>query len=119
MSAPANKINVRLNAKRANEPASIYAWSALFSPRMGVIVVLLLFVLASGVSVVYTTFKNRYLLNQLQQLKTQSNDLQVQWGQLLIEQSTFSLESRIERKAIDELAMTVPKISEIVMVQYE
>ena len=119
MSAPANKINVRLNARRASEPVSVYAWSALFSARMVVIMVLLFFVLASGVSVVYTTFKSRYLLNQLQQLKTQRNDLQVQWGQLLIEQSTFSLESRVERKATDELAMTVPKISEIVMVRYE
>lgn len=119
MSAQANKINVRFNARRASEPASIYAWSALFSPRMVVIVMLLLFVLASGVSVVYTTSKSRYLLNQLQQLKTQRNELQVQWGQLLIEQSTFSLESRVERKASDELAMTVPKISEIVMVRYE
>lgn len=119
MSAQANKINVRLNAGRASEPASIYAWSALFSPRMVTIVVLLLFVLASGVSVIYTTFKSRSLLNQLQQLTTQRNELQVQWGQLLIEQSTFSLESRVERKASDELAMIVPKISEIVMVRYE
>lgn len=119
MSAQANKINVRLNARRANEPASIYAWSALFSPHMVTITVLLLFVLVSGVSVIYTTFKSRYLLNQLQQLKTHRNELQVQWGQLLIEQSTFSLESRVERKASAELAMTVPKISEIVMVRYE
>jgi len=119
MSAQASKINVRLNARRASEPASIYVWSALFSPRMVTIMVLLLFVLVSGVSVVYTTFKSRALLNQLQQLKTQRNELQVQWGQLLIEQSTFSLESRVERKATEELAMTVPKISEIVMVQYE
>tara|TARA_R100001377_G_scaffold26636_3_gene14360 strand:+ start:732 stop:1091 length:360 start_codon:yes stop_codon:yes gene_type:complete len=119
MSAQANKINVRLNARRASEPVSIYAWSALFSARMIAIAVLLIFVLASGVSVVYTTFKSRYLLNQLQQLKTQRNELQVQWGQLLIEQSTFSLESRVERKASEELLMTVPKISEIVMVRYE
>jgi cell division protein FtsL len=119
MSAQSNKINVRLNARRANEPASIYAWSALLSPRMGVVLLLLIFVLVSGVSVIYTTFKNRYLLNQLQQLKTQRNELQVQWGQLLIEQSTFSLESRVERKATEELAMGVPEISEIVMVRYE
>lgn len=119
MSAQANKINVRLNARRSSEPVSVYAWSALFSPRMITIALLLIFVLASGVSVVYTTFKSRYLLNQLQQLKTQRNELQVQWGQLLIEQSTFSLESRVERKASEELAMTTPKISEIVMVRYE
>ncbi len=119
MRAQANKINVNASSRRSAMQATVYRWSALFSPRMGVILTLLLCVLVSGVSVIYTTFKNRYLLNELQQLKTQRNDLQVQWGQLLIEQSTFSLESRIERKAIEELAMEVPEISEIVMVRYD
>ena len=119
MRAQANKINVHASARRAAMHTTVYRWSALFSPRMVVVLVLLLSVLVSGVSVIYTTFKNRYLLNELQQLRTQSNELQVQWGQLLIEQSTFSLESRIERKAIDELAMEIPDISEIVMVRYD
>lgn len=119
MSAQNNKINVRLNARRSSAPASIYVWLALFSPRMAIIIALLLLVLVSGISVIYTSFKSRYLLNQLQQLKTQRNELQVQWGQLLIEQSTFSLESRVERKASQELSMIVPNISEIVMVRYE
>ncbi|MCB1664203.1 MAG: cell division protein FtsL [Pseudomonadales bacterium] len=117
MSAQANKINVHI--RRSSGPVSVYDWSALFSPRMAVILLLLLLVLGSGISVIYTTFKNRYLLNELQQLRTQRNDLQVQWGQLLIEQSTFSLESRIERKATDELAMEVPPISDVVMVRYD
>ncbi len=117
MRAQANKINV--HARRAAMQTTVYRWSALFSPRMVVILLLLLCVLVSGISVIYTTFKNRYLLNELQQLKTQRNELQVQWGQLLIEQSTFSLESRIERKATDELAMEIPDISEIVMVRYD
>lgn len=86
---------------------------------MTFVLVLLALLLVSGVSVIYTTFKNRYLLNELQQLKNERNELQVQWGQLLIEQSTFSLEGRIERKAIDELQMVVPDFSEIVMVRYE
>lgn len=117
MSAQANKINV--HGRRPAGPVSVYDWSALFSPRMGAIVLLLLFVLASGISVIYTTFRNRYLLNELQQLRTQRNDLQVQWGQLLIEQSTFALESRVERKATDELDMEVPPISDVVMVRYD
>jgi len=75
--------------------------------------------LASGVAVIYTTFKSRSMLNELQLLRNQRNELQVQWGQLLIEQSTFNLDSRIERKAIDELQMTVPEISDVVMVRYD
>ncbi len=98
---------------------SIFQWVDLFSPRMLLIAVLLLALLASGISVIYTTFKNRSMLNDLQQLRNQRNELQVQWGQLLIEQSTFSLDSRIERKAIDELQMKVPEFSDVVMVRYD
>ena len=98
---------------------SVLAWADLFSARMTIVLVLLAVLLVTGVWVIYTTFKSRYLLNELQQLKNQRNELQVQWGQLLIEQSTFSLEGRIERKAMDELQMEVPDFSEIVMVRYE
>ena len=98
---------------------SVLVWADLFSARMTIVLVLLTLLVVSGVSVIYITFKNRYLLNELQQLKNARNELQVQWGQLLIEQSTFSLEGRIERKAIDELQMEVPDFSEIVMVRYE
>lgn len=94
-------------------------WADLLSARMTIVLIVLAVLVVSGVSVIYTTFKSRYLLNELQQLKSQRNELQVQWGQLLIEQSTFSLEGRIERKAMDELQMEVPDFSEIVMVRYE
>lgn len=105
------------SASRAEQP--VFGWAALFSPNVLLVCFLLSCVLLSGVSVIYVTFKNRNLLNELQQLKNERNSLQVQWGQLLIEQSTFSLEGRIERKAVDELQMQVPEFSELVMVRYE
>jgi cell division protein FtsL len=55
----------------------------------------------------------------LQQLRVQSNELDVHWGQLLIEQSTFGLEGRIERRAMEELNMTFPDWSKIIMVRHE
>lgn len=120
MSAQTNKNLIdRGGVKRHQAELSVLVWADLFSPRMMVVALLLAGILVSGVSVIYTTFKNRYLLNELQQLKNQRNELQVQWGQLLIEQSTFSLEGRIERKAVDELKMEVPDFSDIVMVRYE
>lgn len=120
MSAQTNKNSTSRGGVRGPQAElSVLVWADLFSPRMIIIAVLLVGVLVSGVAVIYTTFKNRYLLNELQQLKNQRNELQVQWGQLLIEQSTFSLEGRIERKAVDELQMEVPQFSDIVMVRYE
>ena len=38
---------------------------------------------------------------------------------VLIEQSTFGVEARIEQKAIDQLQMEVPDIANIVMVDHE
>ncbi len=120
MSTPTDKKNPgRSGAKARQGEQAVFSWAAIFSVRTQFILLLLLILLATGVSVVYTTFKNRYLLNELQQLKNQRNELQVQWGQLLIEQSTFSLEARVERKAIDELQMKVPEFAEIVMVRYD
>lgn len=98
---------------------SVLVWADVFSARMVFIVLLLAVLVVSGISVIYTTFKQRLLLNELQGLENQRNELQVQWGQMLIEQSTFSLEGRIERKAVEELQMELPEISDIVMVRYE
>ena len=65
------------------------------------------------------TYQNRFLFNELQQLRNQANSLEVQWGQLLIEQSTFGLEGRIEQKATEQLHMHVPELDRIVMVTHD
>jgi len=114
-----NRVKVADGETRVSVPKSVMEQTALLSSKMLAVLVLLFALLVSGISVIFTTFNNRYLLNELQQLKQQRNELQVQWGQLLIEQSTFSLEGRIERKAIDELEMKVPELADIIMVRYE
>ena len=72
--------------------------------------------LSSGLGVVKTTHENRYVFNRLQELRSEANDISVEWGQLLIEQSTFGVEGRIEQKATEQLGMRVPDVSQIVMV---
>lgn len=68
---------------------------------------------------VNTTHQNRFSFNELQELREQANALEIEWGQLLIEQSTFSVEGRIEQKAVNRLQMRVPETSNIVMVSHE
>ena len=63
--------------------------------------------------------QNRTAFNELQELKDEGNELEVKWGQLLIEQSTFGVEGRVEEKAINELQMQLPVPAEIVMVNYD
>ena len=45
--------------------------------------------MVSGIAVVLKEHQNRTAFNELQKLKDEGNELQVKWGQLLIEQSTF------------------------------
>ena len=103
-------------ARSGVQPPSVLQWAGLTSPRVGAFFILLGLVLVSGLGVVNTTHKSRFAFSELQELRDQANDLDVQWGQLLIEQSTFGLEGRIEQKAAQQLHMQVPELSNIVMI---
>jgi cell division protein FtsL len=101
---------------RPGNKMSILQWAGVSRPSTIVLLILLGSILTSGLSVVKTTHQNRFAFNELQELKDQANQLDVEWGQLLIEQSTVGIEGRIEQKALDQLEMRVPEIDSIVMV---
>lgn len=71
---------------------------------------------ASALAVVYSSFETRRLVAQHQQLLNAKNDMQVEWGQLLLEQSTWGSYNRVEQLAGSKLKMRVPSPNEIVMV---
>lgn len=98
---------------------SVLAWLNLVSTRSLMLMFLMFAVLVSALAVVNTSYKHRMVFHELQQTRDQTNNLDVQWGQLLIEQSTFGLEGRIERRAMDELGMKLPDWSTIKMVRHE
>ncbi|MDT8397169.1 MAG: cell division protein FtsL [Pseudomonadales bacterium] len=80
----------------------------------------LLLVLGAGwsaISVIYSTHESRQLLNELQQLKNKRNDLQAEWGRLLLEQSSMVSQGRIEAIAIEELGMEVPAMKDVVVIK--
>lgn len=70
----------------------------------------------SALGVVYSSFEARRLVAQHQQLLDKKNAMQVEWGQLLLEQSTWGSYNRVEQLAGSKLKMRVPSPSEIVMV---
>lgn len=70
----------------------------------------------TALGVVYSSFETRRLVALHQQLLNQKNAMQVEWGQLLLEQSTWGSYYRVEQLAGDKLKMRVPAPSEIVMV---
>lgn len=102
-----------------HKPPALLEWSGILHARSVVMLALLMSFLFTGLAVVYTTHENRYSFNELQELKEQANQFQVQWGQLLIEQSTFGLGGTVELKATQQLQMKIPELSEIVMVGHD
>lgn len=71
---------------------------------------------ATALAVVYSSFETRRLVARHQQLLSSKNTMQVEWGQLLLEQSTWGSYNRVEQMAATKLHMRVPSPSEIVMV---
>jgi cell division protein FtsL len=74
-------------------------------------------VLGSALGVVYGKQEARNRFSDLQKLTTQRDDLDIEWGQLQIEQSTWATHGRVERVAHDDLGMVTPKASELRIVQ--
>ncbi len=76
-----------------------------------------LLVIVSAIAVAYTAHVNRILQNQLQTELSGKNRAQVEWGQLLLQHSTLTAPSRIDRLAKEELNMEVPGVTDTVMVR--
>ena len=69
---------------------------------------LLLAVLISALAVVYVTNLHRLTYSQLQVVERQSHQLQLQWGQLLLEQASLATPSRVQQLAEEKLHMVLP-----------
>ena len=74
------------------------------------------FVLFSALSVNYSTYQTRKLVTEFQQLHNYRNEMDVEWGQLLLEQSTWGSFNRVEQLASKRLKMIVPEPNQIIMV---
>lgn len=72
------------------------------------LMVLLFAVIMSALGVIYTTNAGRSTLNQLEQEEQQTNYLQLQWGQLLLEQASLATPARVQELAIEQLKMSLP-----------
>jgi cell division protein FtsL len=83
---------------------------------------LLVFVFAlvcvmSALALVYTKHESRHLFVELEQLTQERDDLNIEWGQLQIEQSTWAQHARIEQVATDDLSLVRPDTTEIFVIE--
>lgn len=67
--------------------------------------VLIIGVLTSAMFVVYSKHNNRLLFVELEALNAQRDKMNIEWGQLQLEQSTWATDSRIEKIATEKLGM--------------
>jgi cell division protein FtsL len=79
--------------------------------------ILLTAVLGSALGVVYAKHSSRTLFVELRDAEQEIDRLNVEWGQLQLEQSTLANHGRIEGVAARELKMYVPDFRDIVMVR--
>lgn len=84
--------------------------------RHGLILLLAVGVLLSALGTVYTKHHSRQLFVELETLKTQRDDLNIEWGQLMLEQATWATPTRVELIAHQRLGMTAPPADKIVIV---
>lgn len=87
----------------------------IFNKTHFVWVLLLLLISISALMVIYSSHRSRHLFYDLQASRVIRDELQVEWGQLLLEQSTWSSYGLIEGKATNELGMIVPEPQDLVI----
>ena len=68
--------------------------------------------LTSSVAVVWSKQQSRNQFVELQRLQKERDQLDTEWGQLRLEQSTWVTYGRIEKISHDELHMSVPDLSD-------
>ncbi|GLX85916.1 cell division protein FtsL [Thalassotalea loyana] len=78
---------------------------------------LLLLVVLSAFSVIYTTHLNRLTTSKLEVLLTERDELDIEWRNLLLEQNSLAEHSAIESKASKLLNMERPSASSEVIIR--
>lgn len=80
---------------------------------------LLCLAIACALGVVTSQHKARKLFVELQKEQELARQMEVEWGQLQLEQSTWAMPTRVEKIASRQLQMQLPKTDKIQFVRME
>jgi cell division protein FtsL len=86
------------------------------SGRLMLAVALAVALFVSAVALVYVQHYRRMQFVELRKLERERDAMQVEWGQLKLEQSTWATHERIERLALDALDLRMPAAAEVVLI---
>jgi cell division protein FtsL len=82
-----------------------------------VVAALGLALLGSALGVIYGKHEARNRFNDLQRLTRERDELDIEWGQLQLEQSTWATNGRVESVARDDLHMIIPQATDLRIVR--
>jgi cell division protein FtsL len=87
----------------------------ILSGKVLVIVVAVLWVgaLGSAAGAIYCKHRAREMFVELEQLNARRDNIEIEWGQLQLEQSAWSTQAFVERVATSKLHMAMPPPKEI------
>ncbi|TDO12577.1 MULTISPECIES: cell division protein FtsL [Halomonas] len=106
-------------AQAPSTASSSFGWPlrVSVSPRLLLVALLLAACLGTALAVITTSHLTRLQYAHLQQLEREQQQLQTEWGQLLLEESAWSSPARIERLAQERLEMRLPAIDEVEVIR--
>jgi cell division protein FtsL len=74
-------------------------------------------ILCSAFGVIYFKDLNRRSFIEYQNLQQARQQYEVEWGKLLLEQSTWSTQARIQEVAEQQFNMTLPRLDDVVLLE--
>jgi cell division protein FtsL len=86
-------------------------------PPLKTLAVFMVLVMLSAFSVIYAKHQTRKLFVELQALHKARDDMDIEWGQLQLEQSTLATHSRVEKTASAKLGMVIPEAKQVVILK--
>ncbi len=85
--------------------------------NMILVILLGLAVVMSATGVVYAKYASRRHFVELESLRAQRDAVDVEWGRLQLEQSTWATHGRVERIAREKLNMRIPLVQEVKVIR--
>lgn len=85
--------------------------------QLSLVMLMGLLVVVTAVAVVHSKYASRKYFVELQTLRDERDRLDVEWGRLQLEQSTWATHGRVARIANAKLKMRIPSADEVVVIR--
>lgn len=79
--------------------------------------ILLLLAVTSAIGTVTSNHRARKMFAEIEHEQSRMRDLEIEWGQLQLEQSTLASHARVEKIARDKLHMKAPGAGQVITIE--